>query len=73
MSMANVLAGDVGGTTTRLGVFERRAAGRPALVVARTYGTREFSTIEAMTTAFLRDAGISASAVSAACFGAAVL
>lgn len=68
--MANVLAGDVGGTTTRLGVFERRA-GRPALAATRTYGTREFPTIEAMTTAFLRDAGIPASTLVAGCFGAA--
>ena len=68
--MTNVLAGDVGGTTTRLGVFERRNR-RPALVAARTYATREFATIEAMTTSFLRDAGIPASTLSAGCYGAA--
>jgi len=68
--MANVLAGDVGGTSTRLGVFERRA-GRPAAVATRTYGTREFATIEAMAAAFLDQVGVSPSTLSAGCFGAA--
>src|ERR1051326_5321904 len=70
LSMANVLAGDVGGTTTRLGVFERRSE-RPALAAMRTFGTRDFATIEAMTTAFLRETGIPASSLAASCFGAA--
>jgi len=70
LSMANVLAGDVGGTTTRLGVFERRA-GRPALVATRTYGTREFATIEAMAAAFLAELGVSPKMLAAACLGAA--
>ena len=68
--MANVLAGDVGGTTTRLGVFECRP-GRPAPVVARTYRTREFATIEAMTKSFLADTGIPSSSIAAGCYGAA--
>ena len=67
--MANVLAGDVGGTSTRLGIFERAA--RPALVAMRTYGTRDFASIEAMTAAFLRDVGAPSSSLAAACFGAA--
>src|SRR5262245_18413001 len=70
LSMANVLAGDVGGTNTRLGVFEQRGL-RPALVATRTYGTRAFETIEAMATAFLRDVGVQPSSLSAGCFGAA--
>ncbi len=70
MSMANVLAGDVGGTTTRLGVFELRSP-RPALVVARTYGTQDYATIEAMASAFLSEVGVARSAISAACVGAA--
>jgi len=68
--MANVLAGDVGGTWTRLGIFERRAA-RPALVTMRSYGTRDFAGIESMVAAFLRDVGAAPSSLSAACFGAA--
>ncbi|HET9832278.1 MAG TPA: glucokinase [Vicinamibacterales bacterium] len=70
LSMANVLAGDVGGTNTRLGIFERRGP-RPTLVATRTYGTRAFETIEAMATAFLRDVGVQPSTLSAGCFGAA--
>ena len=68
--MENVLALDVGGTTTRVGVFERRPE-KPVRVALQTYGTREFPTIEAMAMAFLRDAGISSSSLSAACIGAA--
>jgi glucokinase len=67
--MANVLAGDVGGTSTRLGIFER--APRPALVATRTYGTRDFVSIEAMSAAFLRDVGVPSSSLIGACFGAA--
>jgi glucokinase len=70
LSMANVLAGDVGGTSTRLGVFERRTP-RVALIATRTYGTRDFATIEAMATAFLRDVGVPSSTLSTGCFGAA--
>lgn len=74
--MAKVLAGDIGGTTTRLGVFESSTP-RPRLVAMRTYGTSEFAGIAEMTTAFLRDvADIAdidpkARAIDAACFGAA--
>ena len=41
MSMANLLAGDVGGTTTRLGLFERTAA-RPRPVKVREFATLDF-------------------------------
>jgi glucokinase len=68
--MENVLALDVGGTTTRVGIFERRPE-KPLRVALQTYGTREFPTIEAMAMAFLRGAGISSSSLSAACIGAA--
>ncbi len=68
--MANVLAGDVGGTTTRLAVFTTDG-GRPALVTRRTYATREHSTIDALVATFVREVGISPSSLSNACFGAA--
>jgi glucokinase len=68
--MENVLALDVGGTTTRVGVFERRPD-KPVRLALQAYGTREFPTIEAMAMAFLREAGISSSSLSAACVGAA--
>jgi glucokinase len=68
--MANVLAGDVGGTTTRLGVFEQTAS-RPRLVAMKAYGTRDFSSIAEMTSVFLHDATVEVGTISAACFGAA--
>jgi glucokinase len=68
--MANVLAGDVGGTWTRLGIFEQRAT-RPTLVTMRTYGSRDFAGIDAMSASFLRDVGVAPSSLSGACFGAA--
>jgi glucokinase len=68
--MANVLAGDVGGTTTRLGVFEPGTP-RPRPLEARTYGTLDFAGVGEMAAAFLREAGIDARTIGAACFGAA--
>src|SRR3954470_22175386 len=70
LSMANVLAGDIGGTSSRLGVFDVSGT-PPQQIAARAFGTREFAGIPQMTTAFLRDAGIDARSIAAACFGAA--
>jgi len=70
LSMANVLAGDIGGTTSRLGVFAPGAP-RPRLVAMRTYGTRDFTSIGGMTAAFLRDEGVDPRSIGTACFGAA--
>ena len=70
MSMTNVLAGDIGGTTTRLGVFAAGAS-RPELVAMRTYETTEFAGIAEMTAAFLRDVSVAERSIGAACFGAA--
>jgi len=49
-----LLAGDVGGTTTRLGLFER-APRRPRLVAVHTYLTRDFASFGDILDAFLRD------------------
>jgi glucokinase len=65
-----LLAGDVGGTNTRLGLFAR-AAPRPSPVEARTYATGDFPTLEAMLTAFLTDAGASPASIAGAAFGVA--
>ena len=51
-----LLAGDVGGTKTLLGLFER-AAPRPRLVAARTYLTNQFTSFTAILDAFARDVG----------------
>lgn len=65
-----LLAGDVGGTKTLMGLFARGAA-RPDVVFTRAYRTLDFSGLGALATQFLRDAGSSASAIDAASFGVA--
>ena len=51
-----LLAGDVGGTKTLLGLFER-ATPRPRLVAAHTYLTNTFSSFDAILDAFASDVG----------------
>jgi glucokinase len=51
-----ILAGDLGGTKTLLGLFER-AQRRPRPVVARAYPTEEFDSFTAVLDAFARDIG----------------
>jgi glucokinase len=51
-----LLAGDVGGTKTLLGLFER-ARPRPRLVVAHTYLTNEFSSFRQILDSFAADVG----------------
>ena len=51
-----LLAGDVGGTKTRLGLFER-AAPRPRRVAVHTYSTTQFTSFDAILDAFARDLG----------------
>jgi glucokinase len=70
LSMKIVLAGDVGGTTTRLGTFDLSGT-RPQRLAFQTYGTRDFAGIAKMATTFLRDEGIDPLLIASACFGAA--
>jgi len=59
-----VVAGDVGGTKTHLGLYQ--VAGRDLTALRdRTYPTREFPNLEATLADFLAGAGV----VKAACFG----
>jgi len=64
-----LLAADVGGTKTLLGLFER-ARPRPHLVVAHTYLTNEFASFTQILDAFAADVG-SGFAVEAAAAGVA--
>ena len=64
-----LLAGDVGGTKTRLGLF-KVARGRPPQVAAREYTTRQFPSLAAMINDFRQAAG-SSNTIDAACFGVA--
>src|SRR5580765_4229533 len=70
LSMKNVLAGDVGGTSTRLGVFDLSSP-RPSVVAARTFRTLDFDNLSAMIAAFLDGGARAATAIGAACFGVA--
>ena len=61
---AAVLAGDIGGTKTLLGLY-RIEGGAPALLREKLYATRDFKTLEEVASDFLSGAW----AIDAACFG----
>jgi glucokinase len=61
---AAVLAGDIGGTKTHLGLY-RVEGGAPTLLRDKLYATREFNTLEEVARDFLSGAW----AIDAACFG----
>jgi glucokinase len=64
-----ILAGDVGGTKTRLGLF-KAIGDRPPQVAVREYATLDFPNLTRMIEDFKTIAG-SSSAIDAACFGVA--
>jgi len=68
--MTNVLAGDVGGTSTRLGIFDITSP-RPRTLVIRTFRTLDFSGLPEMISTFLDGKAPSASSIGSACFGVA--
>ncbi|MGZ6211374.1 MAG: glucokinase, partial [Candidatus Binataceae bacterium] len=61
---AAVLAGDIGGTKTLLGLY-RVEGGAPTLLREKHYATRDFKTLEEVAGDFLSGAW----AIDAACFG----
>lgn len=65
-----ILAGDIGGTTTRLGLFDAEG-GRPRPVTVRTYSTLGFSGLAHMISAFASEPGVHGAQAEAACFGVA--
>src|SRR3954468_15838801 len=65
-----LLAGDIGGTKTLLGLFDPRTA-RPRPLAVRTYGTLAFPDLPAMITEFMRDEAAKSHTIDAACFGVA--
>ena len=64
-----LLAGDIGGTKTLLGLFERDRH-RPRQLVVREYATLDFDSLDELTQVFLDDTGAGAS-VAAVCLGVA--
>lgn len=65
-----LLAADIGGTRTRLGLFTQ-APERPLLVDAREYVTLDYANLGAMITEFLVAADGMGERIEAACFGVA--
>jgi glucokinase len=70
MSMVNLLAADIGGTTTRLGLFEKTPH-RPRLVAAREFPTLDFPDLPSMIAVFLRAESRTDVPIASACFGVA--
>ena len=65
-----LLAGDIGGTKTLLGLFDPVPA-RPRAIAVRTYGTLDYGDLPAMIAAFLKEAASSLMPIDTACFGVA--
>ena len=65
-----LLAGDIGGTKTFLGLFAP-AAGRPRVVTSRSYRTVDFDSLGALCLRFARDTSTNVADIDAACFGVA--
>src|SRR5438874_906931 len=65
-----ILAGDIGGTKTLLGLFDERSA-RPRPVVVREYTTLDFADLCAMVTLFASEQEGGQLTVESACFGVA--
>jgi glucokinase len=65
-----LLAGDVGGTKTFVGLFSRSAT-RPTLVELRSYRTLDFPELGRMLAQFLRDTATHPNDIKAATFGVA--
>ncbi|MBI2834344.1 MAG: glucokinase [Acidobacteria bacterium] len=65
-----LLAGDVGGTKTRLGLFDRGAA-RPVSIEIRQFDTLDFADLGTMVAAFLTSRIRPGDPIEAACFGVA--
>jgi glucokinase len=65
-----LLAGDIGGTKTLLGLFAA-TDGRPDAAASRSYRTLDFAHLGALCQQFLQDTSTNASDIDAACFGVA--
>jgi glucokinase len=65
-----LLAGDIGGTKTLLGLFDPRP-GRPISVITRAFSTIEFADLPAMIETFRRDPAVKGAVLDRACFGVA--
>src|SRR5438309_2247589 len=64
-----ILAGDIGGTKTLLGLFER--APRPRPIATRGFPTVEYADLPSIVAEFLADGVPKGNAIESACFGVA--
>jgi glucokinase len=70
-SLSMLIAGDIGGTKTLLGLFDR-AATRPRPIAFRSFGTLDYDDLTTMIAAFLNDETAAKTAtIETACFGVA--
>jgi glucokinase len=64
-----IIAGDIGGTKARIGLFERRA-GRVELITSEDYASKDFTSLEDILSSFLKTNRAHLSGrLEAACFG----
>ena len=64
--MPMLLAGDVGGTKTLLGLFEPKTP-RPDPVVVREFSTLEHDDLPSMITEFTNAVGVKSTSITTAC------
>ena len=64
-----LLAGDLGGTKTLLGLFRQTRTGRPDAVVTHEFATLDFPDAADIIAAFFEKTGTDPTSVEAACFG----
>lgn len=68
--MRMLLAADIGGTKTLLGLFEP-AASRPRPAAVRAFGTLDYGDLQAMIAEFIGGESVNVGDIEAACFGVA--
>jgi len=64
-----LLAGDLGGTKTLLGLFRRTGTDRPEMVVTHEFATLEYPSAADILAAFFETAGVRPDEIEAACMG----
>jgi len=65
-----LLAGDIGGTKTLIGLFDRQPS-RPRPLAVRAFGSLDYHDLPPMLDEFMRDDGVKGQRIEAACFGVA--
>src|SRR5262245_11636621 len=65
-----LLAGDIGGTKTLLGIFDATAR-RPRPIIARSFGTLDYDDLTTMIAELLTSSATAAATIETACFGVA--